>query len=339
MSTALTQEVRMAVGYTKQTNLTTPVVVGNMWSLRQTNTDFINATPVNEDDQADLGKGVYTTELFPEFIQSGGAWNGRLTAEAAAMLTCFGIGAAVKSGTFTYTAIAPDFATTGLDLPTTTFVYQIQSPSGAVSDKLMMAMACEEFGFNFKQGPGRDNALFTSSWLGAGGFTKPSGIAIPTIYAENTINAGGITSLSFGGFNYFSNLRFIDFKFGWKNNIRDASSYFPGSGNQSGFQLRGRIRRGTPSITLQTTVECDSGSDEEDLLIAGTPGTGTIIAASATSGCSLEIDFYKIIPKATPLQDVDGIASFTVDWTVLQHPTNGVLQIVSKCLQDGILGL
>ncbi len=89
--------------------------------------------------------------------------------------------------------------------------------------------------------------------------------------------------MTFSGFNYLTNFRMIEIDFGWKNNIRDQSSYFPGSGSQAGFQLRGRMRRAAPTITLRTQVECDSGSSEEDLLIAGTPGTGTLTATGLVS--------------------------------------------------------
>lgn len=348
MSTALTQEVRFAIAYKQQLDLKTPLPVADMWSLRQTNTDFIQAQPVNEDDANDLGKGVYITQTFPSHIMAGGNWNGRLTSESAAMISAFGVGAVTKSpgtGTgFKYTMIAPDLAMTGLQLPSTSMVIQIRTGANAITDKLLTGMCCEEFGIEFRLGPGRDNAQFTSNWIGTGGFVKPSAIVIPTIYQEHSINAGGITALKWDGtggggplFDYIANLRFIGATFRWKNNLRDNSSYFPGSGSQNGYQLRGRMRRAAPTITLSTQVECDSGSSEEDALLNQTPGAFTINAPSAAVDNSWELQLFKVVPRATPIQDSDGIASYNVDWTVMQDPVKGVLQIDASCLQDNIL--
>lgn len=340
MSTALIQEVRYALGFKKQVDLVTPLTAADMWSLRQTNSDFFQSNPVNEDDAADYGKGVYITQTFPSHIQSSGNWNGRLTSEAAAQIVAFGLGAVTKSasgGGFKYTGIAPVFATTGIQLPVTTMLLQIRTGVDAITDKLMVGAACEEFGFEFQEGPGRDNATFTSNWLGTGAFVKPSGVVMPTITDEHTMNAGDITALAFVGFDYLANLRFINTKFSWKNNIRDKSSYYPGSGNQSGYQLRGRIRRGTPTISLTCQVECDSGSSEEDALLAQTSGTGRITLAATSPDNSLDIQFFKLVPKATQIADADGIASYNVEFSVQQHATNGVLQIDAICLQDHIL--
>lgn len=339
MSVALLQEVRFAVGFMAQKDLVTPLTAAQMFSLRQTNTDLIQAQPINEDDSADLGKGVYPTQTFPSHIQSGGNWNGRLTAEAASVLAVYGMGTAVASGTgpaFTYTMNEPVFATTGLSLPVTSMLLQIRTGVNAITDKLLLGMACEEFGFEFKIGPGRDNALFTSNWAGTGGYVKPSGIVMPTIFQENSINAGGITALKFIGFDYLANLRFVNARFNWKNNLRDQSSYFPGSGQQLGYQLRGRMRRGVPTITLMCQVECDSGSSEEDALINQTPGTGSLVANAADTAMNLALTFHKIVPRASPISDADGIAAYNVDFLVMQDPALGVMQIVTNCAQDQI---
>src|SRR5690348_9092187 len=99
MGAALTQEVRTAIGFKQQSDLVTPLVAADMWSLRQTNTDLIQTEPVNENDAADLGKGVYIENLFASYLKGGGPWNGRLTSEAAAMLAGFGLGKVTKTAT------------------------------------------------------------------------------------------------------------------------------------------------------------------------------------------------------------------------------------------------
>lgn len=348
MSTALTQEVRFAVGFEQQADLVTPLVAANMVSLRQTNTDFVQAQPINEDDGKDLGKGVYVTQTFASYIDSKGNWNGRLSSEALAIITGFALGiltskaATTGSGGFLYTYHEPIFATSGLDLPVTTMAVQIRTGGSAITDKAIIGAACEEFGLTLKLGPGRDNAGFTSSWLGTGSYAKPSTIVIPAIYAENNMNAGNVTACTFIGFDYLANKRFSNFDFKWKNNIRDNSSFFPGSGNQGGYQLRGRMRRGTPDITLTAQVECDSGSSEEDLLLAQTTGTGRLTIHGAQVGAGPEnfgwdIQFFKLAVKATPIGDADGIAVYNVEYFVEQDPTNGVLEIQCITSLDNIL--
>lgn len=345
MSTALLQEVRFAIGFKQQTDLVTPLVAADMWSLRQTNTDLIQATPVNEDDANDLGKGVYVTQTFPSHIESGGPWNGRLSSETGAMVSAFGVGKVAKStvtGGFTYTIHEPTLATDGITLPVTTVCEQIRTGGDAITDKAQTGVACEEFGIELKQGPGRDNALFTSQWLGTGAFVKPSTITIPALTSEHTLNAGSVTTLTLLGFDYLANKRFVNVSFKWKNNIRDNSSYYPGSGSQSGYQLRGRIRRGVPTITLTAQVECDSGSNEEDLLLAQTEGTGTIelqgaLLPSSTTHHGWKIQFFRMTVKSSKIADADGLATYNLEYFIMEHATNGVLQIDATCAQDSIL--
>lgn len=348
MSVALIQEVRFAIGFKKQTDLTTPLIAADMVSLRQTNTELIQASPINEDDATDLGKGVYVTNTYASHWTAGGPWNGRQTAEALTIITAFAIGvltskaATTGVGGFLYTFDEPILATSGLDLPVTTMAVQIRTGGSAITDKAIVGVACEEFGINFRTGPGRDNATFTSTWLGTGKNVKPSTITIPAAYDENSLNAGGITSLTFIGFNYLTNKRFVNFDFKWKNNIRDQSSYFPGSGTQSTFQLRGRIRRAAPTITLTAQVECDSGSSEEDLLLAQTEGTGVLHVTGAQVGAGPEfygwkITFHRLSVKATPIADADGIASYQMEYFVMEHASNGVLTIEAITSLDDIL--
>lgn len=348
MSTALIQEVRQAIGFKQQNSLSAALVAGDMVSLRQTNTDLIQAKPNNEDDGNDLGKGVYVTETFPSFIDGGGPWNGRCTSEAMALIASFGMGKNTKAATtapggFLYTMHEPVLATDGLDMPVTTAAVQIRTGGGSISDKAIIGLACEEFGLSLKLGPGRDNATFTSQWIGTGAFARPSTITIPTLYQEHSLNAGNVTAMTLLGFDYITNKRFVNFDFKWKNNIRDNSSFFPGSGAQNNYQLRGRMRRGTPTITLTAQVECDSGSSEEDLLLSQTEGTGVMNLQGAQIGGvgpeqhQFKITLYRISCKATPITDSDGIATYNVEYFIMQDAVNGVMKIESICEQDSIL--
>jgi hypothetical protein len=341
MAVALLQDTRFSISYKKQVDLATALAAGDMWTLALTNDDPIGIQPINEDNAADKGKGVYATQNFPSHIDARGSWNGRLTSEAAAMLFTFGTGTAVKSavGTgFKYTSIAPDLLSVGLDLPVATSVIKI----GAVRDVLLKALALEEFQLQFQSGPGRDNATFTSSWFGTGAFTRPSAIVQPAAYVEHGLNSGTFTTLTLLGFDYLTNKRFSSMNFGWKNNIRESSAFFPGSGSQSGFQLRGRLRRGIPQLTMSATVECDSGSSEEDAVLSQTVGTGVIhLTGAAISGGggnhSLKITFHRLMANVAPLGDADGIAAYNVEYSIQQHATNGVLTAEVICEQDNVM--
>jgi hypothetical protein len=153
MSVALLQDTRFSISYKKQVDLVTPLTAADMWTLGLTNDDPIGIQPINEDNAADKGKGVYATQTFPSHIASNGSWNGRLTSEAASMLTTFGMGATTKTsagtGGFKYTSVAPDLLVTGLDLPSASAVVKI----GAVRDILLAGICLEEFGIQFQSGP------------------------------------------------------------------------------------------------------------------------------------------------------------------------------------------
>lgn len=95
-------------------------------------------------------------------------------------------------------------------------------------------------------------------------------------------------------------------------------------------------------ITLRATVEADSGSNEEDLLLAGTEGTGVITCAGAVIGAGTDthkwqITFHRLRARLTPLGEADGIAAYNIEYTVLEHSTNGVLTIEAITEQDTIL--
>lgn len=342
---ALLQELRTAIGFHKQAALQTPLVAADTWSLRTTSRDIPQVQFINEDDADDLGKGVHPTQLFKSHADASFPMNGRLTSEWGAMLACFGIGTTVKSGAGTaktYTCALPvDFATAGLEMPSTTIVAAIRQGGSSITDKALIGMCCEEFGFQFNRGPGRDNALFTSSWLGSGAWASPSTITIPALATEHRLNAGGITVLTINGIDYMAADRFVSAQFSLKNNIRADSRYFPGSGTQSGFQIGGRMRRGSPAITCNVVVECEAGSDEEDNLLSQTEGTATITcvgdAISGGGNHSLSIVGHRIVQTATQIGEDDGIATYNVDLRFLLHNSNGVLTITAICAKDEIL--
>lgn len=340
---ALYQDIRMAIGYKKQAALQTALVAADMWSLRFTSTEVPQVTPVNETDAEDLGKGVYPTQVYPSHWETRYTANGRLTSEWAAMLACFGSGKRVKAAAgagFKYTCVAPDLSADGLEMPSTTVAVKIPEGGGNVTDKALIGVVCNEFGFQLNSGPGRDNAQFTSSWIGSGKFASPSTITIPAFATEHSLNSGGIATLTILGVNYLSNARFISFNFGWNNNMRQG--FFPGSGNQNGYQLQGRMRRGVPQITASCVVEAAAGAAEEASLLAQTEGAMVMTLNGAVIGSGpethqLKITLHRVTFQATPLGNADGIVTYEIQMAVLQHASNGVVTIEVTTDKDDIL--
>jgi len=336
MALALSQDKFLAIGKKKQAALGTALLAADMLTLSGTQMD-LQARPINEDNAEDLGKGVYATTVYPSHIEAPGTWNGRITAESLGLISAFAIGSvskAVSGDGFKYTMVAPVLETDGLDMPVTT----IATKTGAVNNKALIGMACEEFGIQLQSGPGRDNAQFTSSWVGTGKFASPSAITFPAAYAEHSLTSGNIYALSLIGFDYLTSGRINQINFGFKNNMRQG--YFPGSGSQSSYQLQGRMRRGVPTITLTARAEADSASSEEDALLAGTEGTGVIHLRGAALGASYfewKITFHRLRLKATPLEDADGIAAYACEYTVLKHSANGVFTIEAIFDEDDVL--
>ena len=336
MALALTQDKYLAIGKKKQADLVTALVAADMLTLAGTQVD-LQARPINEDNATDLGKGIYATNVYPSHIEASGSWNGRITAEALAVISAFCVGAVSKSVSgdgFKYTMVAPELETDGLDMPVTT----IATKTGAVNNKALIGMACEEMGIQLQSGPGRDNAQFTSSWVGTGKYDNPSGITFPAAYSEHSMTSGALNTLTLIGFDYLTSGRMNQVNIGIKNNLRPG--YYPGSGSQDDYQLQGRMRRGVPTLTLTARVEADSASSEEDALLAGTEGTGVIYLRGAALGASYfswKITFHRLRLKATPLGDADGIATYECEYTILKHASNGVFTIEAICDEDNIL--
>lgn len=342
---SLLQEMKVALGFKKQADLETALVAADCVSLRTTNAELPQPVFNNEDDAADLGKGVYATQLFKSHLSAQFPMNGRLSSEWGAILAAFGLGNATKSAAgsgFKYTCTGPVFATAGLEMPSTTIVGAIRQGGSAVYDKALIGCCLEEFGIELRSGPGRDNATFSSSWVGSGRFASPSTITIPAAYGEHSLNAGNVTAMTLLGIDYLALARFVSVNFGWKNNIRTDSAYFPGSGSQNGYQVAGRMRRGQPGPTLSAVVEAVTGSAEQSNLENQTTGTGVITLEGAVIGAGPEkhtfkVTFHKLAAKASPIAEADGITTFQIEYTILEHASNGVLTIEATCEQDDIL--
>lgn len=340
------RELKGCISFHKQTALQTALVAADCWSLAQTNRATGQPSFVTENNKDDLGKGTpFATQVYKSSASTEYPWEGRLTSEAASMLGVFGIGLETKAAAgdgFSYTCKPSVLLTASPDMPAATIVQAVRQGGSDVFDFGLIGMCCEEFTISLQSGPGRDNATFRSSWAGCGKFANPSTITIPAAYTEHSLNSGGATAITVNGVNYLSNARFFNAEFTYKNNIRLDAGYYPGSGSQSGFNLRGRMWRGDPQASLQVTALFENGSTELDDFLAQTEGTAVItIPGAAISGAGshthqLSLTLHRTVPENVVINDQDGLVAVTVTIAVLEHASNGVLTYVTKCLQDEI---
>lgn len=337
------RELKMAIGFKKQSALQTALVAADTWSLRQTNRAVGQPTFVTENDKDDLGKGTpFATQVFKQSASAEFPWEARLTSENAAMLGVFGIGLNAKTTAgdgFKYACKPSVLLTASPDMPATTVVQAIRQGGSDVFDFGLIGMCCEEFTLSLASGPGRDNATMRSRWVGCGKFASASTITIPAVTTEHSLNSGSATAITINGVNYISNARFFNFELTYRNNIRLDAGYYPGSGTQSGFNLRGRMWRGDPQVTARITALFENGSTELDDFLAQTEGTGRITIPGAAMGVAthlLDITLYRTVTENVQIGDQDGLVSISADIACLEHASNGVLLWEAQCAQDNI---
>jgi hypothetical protein len=339
------QELRSAIGFKKQSALQTALVAADTWSLRQTSRNVGQANLIKEDDAQDLGKGdSWATQLFPSHQDATWAWEAYLTSENAAMVAAFGLGKVTKATAgdgFKYTCKPMDPIVDGIEMPSTTVVQTIRQGGTDVLDVALVGMICEEFGFSFKYGPGRANATMRSQWVGSGMYVSPSTITMPSLETEHRMNSTSATACTIRTVNYITQKSFISLDMTYKNNTRLDSAFYPGSGSQNEYALRGRMRRGDPTCTLNFVAEFADGSTELTDMLAGTEGTAQFTIPGAVIGLGptthkLDITFHRVVFKGAVIGDTEGLVSVAVECQVMKHNSNGVLTVEVTNEQDDI---
>jgi len=343
------QETKIAWGFKPQANLTTPNTAAEIWSLTKTNTTLSIVTLNTEDNADDIGKGdEFPTQQYPTSIDTAVPLEKYTSSEAAAWAFCFATGNATKTaaGTgFTYAATPNDPSTQCINLPPFTYVEQIRAEPDSVIDRALIGMVENDFTLTLQSGPGRANCTLQSNWVGTGAYAQPSGIVIPATLAEHFLNAASAT-ININGIDYVLTGSFISLVFKYNNNVRLPSGFYPGSGTQSGYAVRGRMEYGKRQITCTFVARAQKGSQEFTNLMNQTEGPFTITLTGATIGAGPSTHGVNISAPRTVMSSVvdseaDGIVTVNCEVKFLK-PATGTTPIITMsatCAQDGILGL
>jgi len=350
---ARTQELKIGIGFKKQTNtgttsttvaqLQTALAAPNLWNLNINSFNVPFPQFNQEDDSAFFGKGnEWVTTVFPSSIDAPWEWPSFLTSQNFAQVIAFALGKVTETnpggGVYQYVATPMDPAADGVNLPATTIVAGIrQNTAGEILDHAIIGAACAGFTIRIQRGPGLQNTSITSKWVGCGKYTANSGLAIPTRTQETRLGAGAVSALTMLGIDYFANARFVDIEFAYNNNPQVG--IFPGSGQQSNFDIAGRIRYGKRDMSLKITVELESDSAELAALLAGTEGTGNLtITGPLITGILYHkamIDWPRLRYKGYAVSEAEGftVANIVVD---IEDDTSGPLIMTAITNQASI---
>jgi hypothetical protein len=343
MSTTRLQEVLIAFGKGKQTDISTPNTAVNMWRLGKINAQLASPRLNTENDAEEYGKGhEFATVNYKTSWDVNGTLEKYLSAEIAAWAACFALGKVVKAGTgpYTYTC-TPLIPANGDDaeLPYFSYTEQIRPGANVVLDHMAIGCVVEGFQISIGSGPGRANSRITVEFVGSGLTAEPSGIVIPAITVEKLLPSASLT-LTVNGTDYVTNKNIVSLETGWKNNVRLDSGFYPGSGFQTpgdgaSGAVRGRMEFGNRQGNLRFVARFERGSDEFTKLKAQTTGTA-VIHLQHDADNYLTLTWQMVAFALAELGEADGILTVSVDCTPMYHPANGILTAVASSAVDGI---
>jgi hypothetical protein len=342
------RETKIAFGFAPQADLGTINTTPQIWSLTKTNAALAVVTPVTEDDSQDIGKGdEFATQLFPTNMDVAIPIEKYVSSEFLAWLFCFTTGKATKTGTapaaITYDATPSDPVVNCINLPAFTYAEQIRTGANAVVDRAEIGNVINDWTLTMNSGPGRANCVVSVNCVGTGKIQNPSGITFPALTVEHFLNAASAT-INICGIDYVAAQSFISMEFRWNNNVRLASGFYPGSGTQNGFAIRGRMEYGNREISLSFVARAQKGSQEYANLIALTEGstqitlTGAVIGAGPTTH-SMKITIPRGVFSAVVNGEADGIVTVNCQVRPLKPPTGDIITLEAVTVKDGILGL
>ncbi len=332
------RELLIGFGKQKQADIATANTAVQIWRLAKLNRALANPRYITENDADELGKGhEFATTLYKSHLLSGPhTLEKYLSSQFAAWLWAFGLGKVVKAGTgpFTYTCTPLNPVTDGLELPYFSYIEQIRPGASDVRDIMLVGCAVSGFRIEINQGPGRANARATVEFAHSGKITEPSGITLPAATAENLLNAYSL-ACTINGVDYVATKNFVSLTMGWDNAFREGSDFFPGSGQQDGYQIKGRLEIGDRVPSFQFVARFVDGSTELQKVRDLTAGTATI-TLTADANNSMQVTWQKLGFSVAELGETDGIVTVQVTGLPMYDATNGVVSAVVTTPTDGI---
>ena len=305
------RETQIGLGIIAQANLATPNTVANIRTFTKTNAALSTVTPNTESNAMDIGKGdEFPTQVYPVSMDVNCAIEKYLSSEIAAWMFAFGLGKCTKTGTapsLTYTCVPDDPAVACLQLPAFSIVEQVRTGASSVADRLLVGQVINDWTLTLESGPGRNNARVVINTVGSGKVITPSAITLPTVLAENFLNAAG-ASVIINGIDYVLNQTLISVEVNWNNNVRLDAGYYPGSGSQNGFALRGRMEWGDRTCQITVRARACPGSAEYNALLTMASGPATI-SVTGTAPHAITMTFPKVMYSSVVNGEADGLVT------------------------------
>jgi hypothetical protein len=339
------QETRLCLGFHKQSALHTALAAADCWTLSKTNPALFAVNVGSENNGPWIGKNdEFPTANYLTNWDVSGPIEGYLGSEWLALLGAFGFGKVSKAaaGTgFTYTCTPLDPVADGIEMPSLTVVEAIRQGASSVLDRALVGVCCEEFAIQLNSGPGLQNARFTSQWVGCGKVVEPSTIVVPAESAQHLLR-GGSAAIAILANDYVTAKTFANLEFRWKNNLRQDTGFYPGSGSANGAQIRGRMEHGVRECSLSFSVRFAHGSTELSDFLAQTEGTAVI---SLTGEDLISVGIYHAMTltlhratiRSAVVGDTDGIVTVAVELLPMTHSVNGLVTLAVTCAKDEIL--
>ena len=157
---------------------------------------------------------------------------------------------------------------------------------------------------------------------------------VPAVTVENNMLAASM-ALTVNGIDLVASKRILSGSIGWKNNLLLNAGFFPGSGEQNGLQIRGRMEIGARVPTFQFTARLLATSTEYALLVAQTAGSA-VLSINYDANHSLTFTFPQLAFSMVENTEVDGIVAVTVTGVPEYNAVGGVLSVVAACQLAGV---
>lgn len=335
------RETRVAIGFIDQADVLTPNIAIEMFSFTKLNEALAELNAVTEDDAAWIGKGdEFATQSFLSSWSVSVAVEKYCSSQYLAHTIIYGLGHVAETapvgGVARYTVTPANPVTDCIDMKPFSFLETIRQPSNTILDRVFVGMVVEEFTITISSGPGLNNSKVTATYVGTGRYIEPSTITEPALSSENIL-PGSSLQITVNGVDYVSSKNIVSCEWGWKNNTRLDSGYFPGSGFQNPSDsasggIRGRMEFGNRALTMRFVARFVEGSSELTKLRAQTTGVATLSLQGAQISTiyyhAMAVTFQKVAFKSAVIGNTDGIVTVSVEVTPLTHPSNGLVSCV-----------